>query len=75
MGYVGCVGQILTDAWVAWVKIFFTWVNILRGLRGLNVFLRGSKFFLRRSKFSAWVKVFACVNFSVVGLKKCRLAL
>ena len=44
VGYVGCVGQFFTwVAWVTWVKIFFTWVNILRGLRGSNIFLRGSK--------------------------------
>ena len=31
-GYVGCVGQnFMWVAWVTWVKIFFTWVNILRG--------------------------------------------
>ena len=31
-GSVGCVGQFFTwVAWVTWVKIFFTWVNILRG--------------------------------------------
>ena len=28
-----------------WVKIFFTWVNMLRGLCGSNIFLRGSIFF------------------------------
>ena len=39
VGYVGCVGPWVRGcvgqnftwaAWVTWVKIFFTWVNILR---------------------------------------------
>ena len=53
-GCVGCVGQIFT--WVVWVKIFLTFVSMLRGsyfLRGLRglVFLDGWTFF-------TWAKIF-----------------
>ena len=55
---MGCVGQIFTwVTWVTWVKIFFTWVIFLRGMRGSNFFAVG-QFFLRGSKFSPWVKIF-----------------
>ena len=51
-GSVDCMGQFFTwVAWVTWVKMFFTRVNILRGLRGSNIFLRGS---LRGSEIFAW---------------------
>ena len=50
-GCVCCVGQVFTRAtWAMWVKIFVTWVKILRasqflrGLCGSNIFLCGSAF-------------------------------
>ena len=49
-GSVGCVGQIFT--WVAWVKIFFTWVIIFTWVAWVKIFCAG-QIFLRESKFSA----------------------
>ena len=64
MGCVSYVGSIITlVAWVTWIKIFFTWVNILRG----HNFYVGQKI-LRGSLCGS--KIFAWVSFLELVLKK-----